>query len=325
MRAERIWELVTAEDPLVPLVTHLREGIWTRERYEQARAADDLQGYLVQGEHAESTWEKQVYDVYSDMYGILEHPHPLKRRIDDEVLGLEEFTLVVLDALSLRELPAVLRVLEEAGLAAEASYALSTVPSETSVFCHSHFGANGPAQLAGSAKDLAVRLTKTAADAPDFSASERRRLVWIPFPDTAFGMDHAAIDYGKQIIEPVVSTLASVLASQPLLPLFITSDHGYVWQGGDAYWGLPDDEARVLAQHMKAGRATDEATVALSTLRGKAWVSGQTAAARGRFAWGKFVTGATRLYKHGGVSLMECVVPWVTCTATDACQEDARG
>ena len=34
-------------------------------------------------------------------------------------------------------------------------------------------------------------------------------------------------------------------------------------------------------------------------------------AARGRFDWGKYVKGAGSLFKHGGVSLMECVVPWI--------------
>ena len=29
------------------------------------------------------------------------------------------------------------------------------------------------------------------------------------------------------------------------------------------------------------------------------------------FAWGSIVRGPTSLFKHGGVSLMECLVPWI--------------
>jgi len=73
----------------------------------------------------------------------------------------------------------------------------------------------------------------------------------------------------------------------------------------------------MLADHMTGRRAMGEATAVLATHTQKAPVGGLDPAARGRFAWGKFVKGLTRLYKHGGVSLMECVVPWVRVGAGD--------
>jgi len=312
MKTERIWELVTCDDPLAPLVRHLTGEIWTPDAF--AGGKGNLDEYLVAGEHAESKFESDVYGIFSDVYGHLEGQHPLKSRLEDEVLGLDEFTLVIFDALSLREVPAVMGVLAEAGVEATADYSLSCVPSDTSEFAEEHFGAGGPSAIGTNlmSADLAYRHVKKQDWVPDFSPDERRRLIWALYPDNTFNLDHGAISYGQHIIQPVQDILRAILAADPVLPLVVTSDHGYIWQGGTAYWGVQGEEEHVLASHFKGGRLTRDATVQLVTSAGgKAWVSGQTAAARGRFAWGGKVKGATKLFKHGGVSLMECVVPWI--------------
>lgn len=313
MKTERIWELITCSDPLEPLVRHLTGEIWSPAGF--AGAKGNLEEYLATGEHAESKFEWDVYGIYSDVYAQLEGPHPLKRRIEDEVLGLDEFTLVIFDALSLREIPAVLDVFAEFDIRAEVSHSLSCVPSETVEFAQEHFQANGPSAIGNSlfCSDLAYRHVKKQDWMPDFSPDERRRLVWALYPDNTFNLDHGAISYGQHIIQPVQDVLRAILAADPVLPLVVTSDHGYIWQGGTAFWGVQGEEEHVLASHFKGGRVTRDATVQLVTSTGgKAWVSGQTAAARGRFAWGGKVKGATKLFKHGGVSLMECVVPWLS-------------
>lgn len=313
MRTEQIWELVTCDDPVEPLARHLMDSAWTPEAFAAAKAEGGPDEYLNKGEHAESKFEKDIYDIFSDVYRCLEGPHPLKQRLEREVLGLDEFTLVIFDALSLRELPAVMEVFGEVGVEAEVGYSLSCVPSDTTEFAQEHFQAGGPSAIGGSlfANGLAYRHVKKQDWQPDFAADERKRVVWALYPDNVFNLDHGAISYGQHIVQPVQDILRAILAADPVLPLIVTSDHGYVWQGGTAFWGVQGDEERVLANHFKQGRLTREATVQLVTGTDKAWVSGQTAAARGRFAWGGKVKGATKLYKHGGVSLMECVVPWI--------------
>ena len=94
-------------------------------------------------------------------------------------------------------------------------------------------------------------------------------------------------------------------------PLTVTGDHGYLWQGARCAWALEQGEGAVLAQHFKAGRSTSSTSDSLART-GKAWIEGSIAAARGRFAWGGMVRGPSSLFKHGGVSLMECLVPLVT-------------
>jgi len=317
MKTERIWELVTCGDPIAPLARHLMDSVWTPEAFAAAKAEGNLDDYLGRGEHAASRFEADVYAIFSDLYRYLEEPHPLKRRLEDEVLGLDAFTLVIFDALSFREVPAVLETFAEAGVGGEVSHSLSCVPSDTMEFAQEHFQANGPAAIVGSlfARDLAYRHVKKQDWQPDFGPEDRQRVIWALYPDNTFHLDHGAVSYAQHIVQPVQDILQAILAADPVLPLVVTSDHGYVWQGGTAFWPVHGDEEKVLASHFKQGRLTREATVQLVTGTDKAWVSGQTAAARGRFSWGRKVPGATKLYKHGGVSLMECVVPWVRVTA----------
>lgn len=313
MKTQRIWELVTCDDPVEPLARHLMDTIWTAEAFAAARTEGGLDAYLSKGEHTESRFEADIYAIFSDYCRHLEGPHPLKRRVADEVLALEEYTLVIFDALSLRELPAVMEVFGEGGVEAEVGYSLSCVPSDTGEFRQACFGATGLPDISArlSASGVAFRDVRKQDWQPDFATDARRRVIWALYPDNVFNLDHGAVSYGQHIVQPVQDILRAVLAADPVLPLVVTSDHGYVWQGGTAFWPVEGDEEEVLASHFKQGRLTREATVQLVTGTDKAWVSGQTAAARGRFAWGGKVKGATKLYKHGGVSLMECIVPWV--------------
>jgi len=93
-------------------------------------------------------------------------------------------------------------------------------------------------------------------------------------------------------------------------PLVITSDHGYLWQGDQCAWPLEPDERAVMAGAFQLGRSTDAVTDALAAT-GKVGLGNGTAAARGRFGWGGAVRGGASLFRHGGVSLMECLIPWL--------------
>jgi|LSQX01.2.fsa_nt_gb hypothetical protein len=319
MKVEQIWKLITCEAPLDLLARHLMDEIWTCQALAKG-AADDFGDYLRHGEQAASRFEKDIYDIYSDMYRLLEEPaHPRKLRIKSEILDTEQFTLVIFDALSLREVPALLEVFSELRVEVSVDYALSCVPSDTSSFAYEHFAANGPSAIANTLRPSgwAFRHVKKRDWQPDFAADECGRVIWALYPDDIFNLDHGAISYGHDIIAPVQGILRAILQADPVLPLVVTSDHGYIWQGDANTWGVSGDEERILAKHFKNQRCTtsatiDEAMKLASGTGGKAWVSDRTAAARGRFAWGGKVKGPIKLYKHGGVSLMECITPWLS-------------
>jgi hypothetical protein len=303
--------LIEDDDPLQTLYDALTEEIWTAEQFAEARRRGDLLRYLREGEHAASTLEQQVYDVYSDVYGLLEADDPRRDRVE-AVHDREHYTLLLIDGLSLRELPLIRGALGAHGLDAEVSFALSPLPSETSDFARRHYGASGPSDMANHVHryPFAFRHVTSEDWQPDFAPGEGRRFIWYVFPDDYFGVKET--DYARHVVRPVERILEAVLGDPELVrPLVITSDHGYVWQGNQCAWPVEDARERaLLAEHFKLGRSCHEATDALAET-GKVWVQGRTAAARGRFAWGGHVRGPTSLFKHGGVSLMECLVPWM--------------
>ena len=309
MRVELVHELLRAENPLDPVFRVLSQEIWSATSFREHSQAGTLDQYLTHNEHVASELERQVYDVYDDLYREIEEPQAGTDRVQ-QLLSGSQYTLVVFDGLSLREMPALLETIIGAGLAPTASYVVAPVPSETDEFAKRHFNATGPAQIEGTLRDFVYRYVKRDDWQPDFAANQRKRVIWVLYPDNVFRLDSEAVDYRRYVVEPVQRILSATIAADPVFPLVVTSDHGYLWQGGSAPWALGEEEARLLAKHFKAGRSTDEATSALIHTR-KVWISGTRAAARGRFAWGGAVKGATRLFKHGGVSFMECIVPWV--------------
>ncbi|MFW6116774.1 MAG: hypothetical protein ACOC6F_03515, partial [bacterium] len=215
--------------------------------------------------------------------------------------------------LSLRELSIIREALDSRDLTAETDFALAPVPTETSDFASHHFSASGPSHIADQVHryPFAFRHVTNEDWRPDFVPGERQRFIWYVFPDDYFGVKET--DYARHVVQPVERILKAVLGDLELVrPLVITADHGYIWQGNQCPWPVADPQQRaVLAKHFKLGRSCHDATDALATT-GKVWAQGSAAAARGRFAWGGQVRGATSLFKHGGVSLMECLVPWMT-------------
>ncbi|MGD9496494.1 MAG: hypothetical protein AB7Y46_09295 [Armatimonadota bacterium] len=308
MRMAMLERLLAEDDPLLPLVKELR-AIWSAEGFREYAEAGNLQQYLTDNEHRASDFERELWDTYRDVYGLLEGEHPRKQFVD-EVLAQDEFTLVIFDGLSLREVPSLLQVFEEHGIEPVVGFALAPVPTETSVFAQAHFGVSGPSQIASNDR-LAFAHAKQTTWEPTFAQDERRRVIWAPHPDSIFSVNSDTVEYAEHIVKPVQAILATILDGDPALPLCVTSDHGYLWQGGACAWPLPDDEETLFAKEFKAGRCTDHPDATLVSSE-KVWsdAEGDIAAARGRFAWGGKVKGPPRNFKHGGVSLMEGTVPW---------------
>jgi len=306
-----IKRLIEDDDALQTLYDVLTSTIWTAERFAEARRRDDLFAYLREGEYAASTLEREVYAIYSDVYVLLEADNPRCDRVA-EVHGWEEYTLLLIDALSLRELPLLQAMLTAHGSPPQVDFALAALPTETSDFARRHYSAAGPSDVAGRAHSYPFSFRHVTSESwqPDFSPDERQRFIWYAFPDDYLGLKET--DYARHIVRPIEAILEAVLNDSTLVcPLVITGDHGYLWQGGQCTWPVENnDERAVLADHFKLGRSSRAASDALAATE-KAWVRGNLAAARGRFAWGSIVRGAGSLFKHGGVSLMECLVPWV--------------
>ncbi len=308
MELALIRRLIEDDDPVQALHEAL-SGIWTSARLADARHRGDVSLYLREGEHAASALERDVYAIYSELYALLEGDDPRRNRIEG-LHAQAEYTLLLIDALSLREAPLVAELAAARGLSMQQGFALAAPPTETVNFARRHYAVQGPSAILGARRNpFAFRHVTRENWRPDFASHERQRFIWYVFPDDYFSLQDA--DYARHVVHPVEAILTAVLDDPTLVrPLVITSDHGYLWQGDQCAWSLGDTERAVMAEAFRLGRSTDAITDALAAT-GKVWLGIGTAAARGRFGWGGAVRGGASLFKHGGVSLMECLVPWL--------------
>lgn len=306
-----IQQLVQSSDPVQTAVDALMTEAWTSNRWQAAQQAGDIARYLIEGEHQASEIEHAIYSIYADLYALLENDVSRQPRVET-LIATEPYTLLLIDALSLREAPLVLERLARYGCDAALQTAWVQPPTETVAFTRMHLQASGPSDIAArfDRQPFAFRHVTAEDWMPDFAVSERQRFIWYAFPDNYFHLKETA--YDRHVVQPITAILDAVLGDPGLVrPLVITGDHGYLWQGGHCPWPVEDPrEADLLADAFKHGRSTTAATQALADT-GKAWVQGNAGAARGRFDWGGRVKGAGSLFKHGGVSLMECVIPWI--------------
>lgn len=304
-----IRRLIEDDDPIQALYDALMGTVWTAERLADARRSGDLSRYLREGEHAASALERDLCAIYSEIYALLEAEDPRRDRIEG-VHMQAEYTLLLIDALSLREAPLVAELAATRGLTVQPGFALVAPPTETTSFTRRHYAANGPSDMVASARryPFAFRRVTNENWRPDFASDERQRFIWFIYPDDNFRLQDA--DYVQHVVQPVEAILTSVLDDPTLVrPLIITSDHGYLWQGDQCTWSLEPDERAVLAAAFRHGRSTAVLSDALAAT-GKAWIGDGMAAVRGRYSWGSLVPGSSSLFKHGGVSLLECLTPW---------------
>lgn len=237
--------------------------------------------------------------------------------------------VLVLDALSLRELPTILAAAKDRGLAPTRVEALgSQVPSDTDRFAEA-LGLSGrsklfnnkpPASFIFSGSDVYTDvLDAPFADCADLVSSKPRLFLWHKWPDEPLIHNHASQDDGPDI---VASQTKQQLASTEFWRfidrirqgrrLVITSDHGYAVSRFFSDEIKDSDTVHLLRSVFGAKRYAAESADTpwprrhlpplVSRHNGRLAVLGQR-------KWA--VQGGFPHLCHGGLSLLEAVVPFV--------------
>ena len=318
-----VQRVVNAPKPLPTLYEILISEIWSPANFMQAQQQSTIASYLHQGERHASRLEYELYQKYSDLYRLLEHPESRH----DRVMTLHAqapYTLLVISGLSLREIPPIQAKLTAYSMDPQPDFALILPPSETGYFVRRHYGLGHPSEIMHRAGfSFAFRYVVEETWQLDFPPKAHQRYLWYALPSEHFdALDNAHDDvlkdifYEHDVIQVIITLLEKVLADPTLVrPLVITSDHGYLWQGPQCGWPLTPGEAMLMARTFGTRRSSTMAFHVLAKTR-KAWIRNKIAAARGRFEWRDSQPIAHRNrspFVYGGVSLMECIVPWIVC------------
>ncbi|MDY0168856.1 MAG: hypothetical protein RBS80_20090 [Thermoguttaceae bacterium] len=299
--------------------------VWSQHNYRQMPTGQ----YLQSGEQLVNELEEVLCAAACRLYDAFLEPVPDDRHLKRYLTSGQQCAAVVFDGLSLREVPLVKRLAEQSGLRiVEEGWSVAATPSDTVDFIASRLGVGtiAPAQLpacaALRADGIACHYLGQVNERCSLNAAAQAILVWSSFPDYRYTERDAKFPELFENLHNMMMTawqnsVQAIVQQSPGRRILITSDHGYVYFGSGCSFGWDNSTVAPITDYFGAGRfarladkpnAPDHRGVHVLNDRGVAMI-------RGRVQTHPRGEGARKLYKHGGMSLMEMLVPWLVLEA----------
>jgi hypothetical protein len=186
-------------------------------------------------------------------------------------------------------------------------YAFSEVPSETEAFCQHHWGVSAPSAI----QDPGFIYVR--ADSPPVDELALDQLTaWGTYPDWFWYHAHSGKTEHIPPAEIYLKTEAMLLGILDRIKthdeIVISSDHGYLTVKAGMSWPLAPLYRGYLKEVMGARAAPISDSEKARTLLDK----GIIVVHEGRFlVKGRYTADFGGVYLHRGLSLMECLTPWL--------------
>lgn len=278
--------------------------------------------YLKTGEKLVNEKESLLTAAADTYFGeLIATPTP-PRTISDYFIQQPNGCVVVLDGCSLRELPRLIELAEASNRSVmECTCGRSAVPSATEYFISDRLGWElpllGPSQLL-SRRELRERGVRYHffKGPNEFQRIEEEAgpiLIWHRFPDLRF-LDSTAAS--ASLYDGIWDTLElvwqrTVQAMPPDRPVLVTSDHGYAFLGT----GLSDMNLVYMDRDLRGKRFRKfEDDEPLPKESPALYIDHERrmAVLKGRcHNRPKAPSPSQSIYRHGGLSLMEVLTPWL--------------
>ena len=315
-------DLWTKPEPRLP---HLKKWflgeVWTIERFKECGAAPAE--YLKTGEKMVNEKEALLTAAADSYFRELVTAQAPARTIVEFFDKYPNSCVIILDGCSLRELPRLLELAQSSRRpVVEWTCGRSAIPSTTEHFISDRLGlalpAVGPSELISrhELKNHGVRyyFFQKPNEFQHISEEPGSILLWHRFPDLRF-MDSTASSAG--MFDNIWDTLGmvwknTVQALPATRSVLVTSDHGYVFLGA----GLSDTNLDQLDRPLHGKRFREyledesfpeEGTPGLFLDKAR-----RLAVLQGRCHNRPQAPSPSKsLYRHGGLSLMEVLTPWL--------------
>jgi len=317
------FERLVAPGPRLPWIKKwLLDEVWSRENYQKLKPVD----FLHRGESAVNDFEQLLAAAADRTYGeMLSGPDPGKCLLD--ALSSPDSAVVVFDGLSLREIPMLLGLAEQSGLKiSRTDVSLAAVPCETMDFIGRELpcGRIAPVQLPGrkelKERGIAAVYNGNYTQGIPTNHEGTALLVWSAFPDLTYRDSGAKFDSHFENIHAMFETawMNTVQRIKGKARIVITSDHGYIFFGAGMDFPRQQTEVKDLNAYFGNDRHVSltekpDPPVSDDVYRDS---SRQVALIKGRVKTRSTGEAAAKLYKHGGLSLMEMLTPWIELEAS---------
>ncbi|MBW1717201.1 MAG: hypothetical protein JRJ77_15495, partial [Deltaproteobacteria bacterium] len=246
-----------------------------------------------------------------------------KGEVEQIIEGEERFAIVIFDGLSLREIPVLLNLAQTSGfIVQEVGASYSALPTETTDFIEHRlkFGNISPSQLPKRKGLREKGIADYYYDNPNqqhlLDRDSKGLLLWSAFPDNTYSDSGARFPQHFEQISQLLETawLNTVQQIPRGRKILLTSDHGYVYLGSGLSFPRSNTELRPLSEYLggeRYRRLSDEGKQPPDHPDLVLFPSRKVAVLRGRIQTHPPGKAASRLYKHGGLSVMEILTPWI--------------
>jgi len=311
-------ERLVAPGPRLPWIKRwLLDEVWSRDNYEKMKPGEFLQ----RGEGLVNTFEQLLTAAADRTFGeLLTGPGPSTRVL--ETLSATDITVVIFDGLSLREIPMVINLAEQSGLKpARIDASLAAVPCETMDFVARELpcGRIAPSQLPGrkelKEKGIAAVYSGNYTQGIPGNQEGAALLVWSSFPDHTYRDSGAKFESHFENIHAMFETawMNTVQRIKGKRKIIVTSDHGYIFFGAGMDFPRQAAEMKELNGYFGNDRYVSLTDKPAPPPSSDIYVDDarRVALLKGRVKTRGTGEAAARLYKHGGLSLMEMLTPWI--------------
>lgn len=296
----------------------LLEEVWTAERYQSLSPSEYLKDGESKVNELEEIIARAAYRLYDEFLGEPPDGRNILRFIENDELN----ALVIFDGLSLREIPVLLGLAQKSNyVVKEVGVTYSTLPTETLDFIEQRlrFGSVAPSLLPKRKelkdKGIAAYYYNNPSQQHLLDRDLKKLLLWSAFPDNTYSDSEARFDRLFEQIHTFLET--SWLNTIQQIPhgrkILITSDHGYVYFGAGFSFARSNPELRPLTEYLGGERykRLEEDVSPPEHPDLAVYPHRKIAVLKGRVQTHPPGLAASRLYKHGGLSIMEILVPWI--------------
>lgn len=313
-------ESFTRPGPRLPGIEDwLLYEVWTQTAFEATGKSP--KEYLLRGEKLLNGRENLLRASASSLYDELAAAPAVEKTVGHFLAQNLKSAVVIFDGCSLREIPRLIGLAGDSGRKViECGCSRAAVPSETEFFISDRLGlglpAISPSQVSSrnELKKMKIRFYYygQTTDFHTIRDGEESLLLWSRFPDQRY-TDSTAVN--ESMFDGIWDGLEqtwkrTVQAVPPDRMVLVTSDHGYIFLGSGC-----DDPALKGRDRVLDGKRyrffdsadslpADESGLWVDKTRRLAVLAGRC---HNRFPG----SGAQSVYRHGGLTLMEMLTPWI--------------
>jgi len=315
---QALFQKLTDPGPRLAWITEwLLKEIWSLTQYENLGPVE----FLRTGEEKVNQFELLVAAAadrfYDELLSPPDHSKNLLAALSDPFTAV-----VVFDGLSIREIPMILTLADKSGFTVSSvSTSQSAIPSETMDFIERELpcGHIAPSQLQTrkelKEKGIVIIYSSNMTQPLSCQYENSPLLAWSSFPDATYKDSGARFENHFENIHAQFETvwMNTVQSIKGKKKIIITSDHGYIFFGAGMDFPRTPSEMKDLNAYFGNDRnvslnikpdppVSDDIFIAHSK---------KTAMVKGRVRTRSTGEAASKLYRYGGLSVMEMITPWI--------------